>query len=390
MMVDSLCMITKQQSALVAAAVVVGIAGGLLVMRVLYLEKMSGSRPSVPRPPISSSRPNPTSPTPSTSGSPVTETTTETPTSPATPKHSGDAPLYVTTMTHMEEDFKDDTDKNLFERHVANMRWAMDLFDEYGAKLTFESEQPFAKANTVWGTNILKEVIDRGHGVGTHAGFGATKGTTLTVAELTAKFKENKALVDGLVGAENNRGVSGGTGPTDWILAEHAAGFEYTDAVTGFGYLSMPASARPDTWTNAYILKTGFHDPIPPEFAGRLYPIPMKDAKDLVPDADGVVVNMSGDIGELASLSEGRINCSPNCVLDSADVTAVLDAIKQADSIRDRSRVARVNVHVPMELLDKKNETVLRQLLAGIRVYVDKGSATWATQLGSYEGYRSW
>ena len=293
-------------------------------------------------------------------------------------------------MTHMEEDFKDDTDKGLFDRHVANMRWAMDLFDEYGAKLTFESDQPFAKANTIWGVNVLKEAVDRGHGVGTHAGFGATRGVTLTVAELTEKFRENKSLVDALVGASNNRGVSGGTGQTDWVLGASAAGFGYIDAVTGFGYLSMPVSARPDGWTNQYITKTAYHDAIPPEFADRLYPLLLRDAKDLVADADGVLTMMGGDIGELSSLGDGRAGCFPNCVLDSADVSAVLDAIKEADSIRDRSRMARVNMHIPMILLDKKNETLLRQMLSEIKAYADKGTVTWATQLGSYEGYRSW
>lgn len=290
----------------------------------------------------------------------------------------------------MEEDFKDDTDKGLFDRHVANMRWAMDLFDEYGAKLTFESDQPFAKANTVWGVNVLKEVVDRGHGVGTHAGFGVTRGVTMTVDQLAAKFKENKTLVDALVGAENNRGVSGGTGPTDWVLAASAAGFDFIDAVTGFGYLSMSVSARPDGWTNQHILKTTFHDAIPPEFSERLYPRLLGDAKDLTPDANGVLTMMGGDIGELSSLGGGRNACFPNCVLDSTDLAAIADAIAEADSIRDRSRVARINVHIPMALLDKKNETLLRQMLAEIKAYADKGTVTWATQLGSYEGYRSW
>lgn len=376
-------MITKQQTVLIIAAVIAGIAGGLLILRLTYSPGTTDRRPLPSRPPAASTETIPgTAPTPGSS--------TTVPSTNPTPSAKGDAPLYMTTMTHMEEDFKDDTDKGLFDRHVANMRWAMDLFDEYGAKLTFESDQPFAKANAIWGVNVLKEAVDRGHGVGTHAGFGATRGVTLTVDQLAAKFKENKALVDGLVGAANNRGVSGGTGPTDWVLAASAAGFGYIDAVTGFGYLSMPLSARPDEWTNQYIMKTAYHDAIPPEFADRLYPRLLADAKDLDPDANGVLTMMGGDIGELASLGDGRAGCFPNCVLDSADVAAVLDAIVEADAIRDRSRVARVNVHIPMVLLDKKNETLLRQLLAGIKAHADKGTIAWATQLGSYEGYRSW
>lgn len=358
-------MMTKQQGALILLAASLGVAVGMGTASYFFFQS-SVSAPSV----ASNALPVPP----------------EVPIS----ARAVDAPLLITTMTHMEEDFKDDQDRALFDRHVANMRWAMDLFDEYGAKLTFESEQPFARANRVWGLNILKEVIERGHGVGTHAGFGATRGSTLTVDQLSEKFKENKALVDALVGVENNRGVSGGTGPTDWVVGASAAGFAYVDAVTAFGYLAMPISARPSGWDNQYILKTVFHDPIPPLFSDRLYPIPLKNAKDLVPDESPVIVMMGGDLGELASLAEGRINCTPNCIFDETDITAVTDAIDEANSLRDRSRVARINVHIPLKLLDRGNESLLRMLLGRIETYVDAGTVRWETQGGSYDRYRAW
>ncbi|MCR4311661.1 MAG: hypothetical protein NUV56_00085, partial [Candidatus Uhrbacteria bacterium] len=96
-----------------------------------------------------------------------------------TNEHDGLAPLFITTMTHMEGSFHDDVDEELFNRHVSQMRDAMDVFDEYSAKLTFETEQSFAEANTTWDLNILQEVIEREHGVGTHADFGATSAIPL-------------------------------------------------------------------------------------------------------------------------------------------------------------------------------------------------------------------
>ena len=305
-------------------------------------------------------------------------------------KTQGDAPLYFTTMTHMEGNFTDDTNEVLFNRHVTDMRWAMDLFDEYGVKLTFESEASFAKANSNWGVNILKEVIDQGHGVGTHADFGSGAGKTLSLSELTNDFKTNKALVDGLVGAKNNHGVSGGTGPTDWVLAASAAGFDYMDAVTGFGYLSMPMRVRPSGWTDEYIRTTTFHDPIPPELVDRLYPLLLKDATDLVPDADPAMVIMGGDIGELASIAEGRSNCFPDCAFDGSDVSQAESYIKEADQIRDHSQFARLNIHIPLNLLNQKNETTLRAFLSMLKSYHDKGTVQFATQLGSFEAYQAW
>jgi hypothetical protein len=288
----------------------------------------------------------------------------------------------------MEGNFKDDVDQNLFTKHVSDMRWAMELFDEYGAKLTFESEQSFAKANINWNVNILQEVIDNGHGVGTHGDFGAAKTTTLE--SLTADFIENKALIDGLVGAENNQGVSGGTGPADWILGASAAGFSYYDAVTGFGYLSMPLDARPDGWTNSYITQTAYHDPIPPNLVDRIYPLPLKDAKDLAPDSNATIVVMGGDIGELSSIAEGRSTCSPNCIFDQSDVTAIAAAIDEADAARDTSRFAKINFHIPLTLLVSRNETLLRSMLSTIKTYTDNGTLTWDTQLGAYKQYVNW
>lgn len=312
----------------------------------------------------------------------TTEPVTTTPTTPAKTY-----PLTLTTMTHMEGNFTDDTNQALFTKHVADMRWAMDLFDEYGAKLTFESEQPFAKANTIWGTNILKEVVQAGHGVGTHADFGASPKERLTQEELNAKFKENKTLVDNLVGAENNYGVSGGTGPGDWVLGASSAGFHYIDAVTGFGYLSMPESARPSGWTNSYIISTAYHDSIPPALSDRLLTLPLKDAKDLIADANPVIVMLNGEIGELASLDEGRSNCSPSCTFDQADVDAYLSTMKQIMELRDTSTFTRMNIHIPLTLLKESNETLLRSLLSSIKPHIDNGTAVWATQIGAYKAY---
>jgi len=299
-------------------------------------------------------------------------------------------PITLSVMIHMEGAFEDDEHENLFKKHVETLRWAMDLFDEYGAKLTVESSDSFARANATWGLNFMKEVVDRGHGVGTHADFGAHEEPPLSVEELIEKFEANKALVDVLVGAENNRGVSGGQGYTDWVLAASGAGFQYMDGVTGFGYLSMPMSARPDaSWTDGYIKNLAYHDPIPPDFADRIYPLILKDARDLVPDEEGIITVLNGDIGELASLAEGRKTCNPDCVFDADDVQSFLDTIEEADAIRDPTRFTRINIHIPLVLYKRENESLLRSLLAGIQNYVEEGALEWATEGEAYDEFQA-
>lgn len=302
-----------------------------------------------------------------------------------------DAPLFIATMTHMEGSFKDDTNEKIFLRHVDQMRWAMDLFDEYGAKLTFESERSFAQANINWDFNMMKEVVDRGHGVGSHADFGAKD--NLTEKEYVEEFTELKTLIDGLVGEENNQGVSGGTGPFDWVGTAAEAGFKYRNGVTGFACLSMSPSARSmgcGGWTDAAIEKTYYHDSVPVEFSERIRFLGLADADDLVPDENPKIVISGGELGELASLDEGRSNCFPDCVLTNEDIDVVFAQIDEALEVRDPSEPAKISMHIPLILLVEQNEVLLRRLLEGIQSYVDEGDAVWVTQLGAYQGYEDW
>jgi hypothetical protein len=308
----------------------------------------------------------------------------------ATQDTRGNAPLYITTMTHMEGNVKDDEIQASFQKHAADVRWAMNLFDEYGARLTIETERPFALGNTTWNDNVLADVIAQGHGVGTHADFGANSRKILTVAELVTAYTENKKLVDDLVGAEHNLGVSGGIGPTDWVLAASEAGFSFMTGVTGFAYLSMDEGKRPDGWTNEYIRNVTYHDGIPVEFSERIYPLQLTDATDFENDEDSVITVMGGEIGELPSLAEGRSNCFPGCTFDADDIAVVEAAILEADEIRGPSKFAKINMHIPLSLLVTRNETLLRDLLSMIQRYADDGTVIWGTQKESYEAFVEW
>jgi hypothetical protein len=318
------------------------------------------------------------------------------PVAPTTPTTSeGIAPFYVTTMTHMEEGkgWTDDKDEDLFKRHVEQLSWAMDLFDEYGAKMTVETNMPFARANTVWDLNFLKEIVGRGHGVGSHVWIGGAQ-KTQSYDDNVATLKEIKALVDGLVGAENNQGVSGGPGAYNWVQAMADAGFHYTDALTGFAYLSMPLSARPSGWTDQAIRSTYYHDPAPVELKQRTTPFELADSTDLLPDDNGVLSVTDGALGELPSMAEGRKACSGQngaCPFTMEDVDAYFTQADQAFAEHDAGKVGKINLHIELYLLTAENETLLRALLEGIKTrYIDTGKMVWATQLQAYKGYEAW
>ena len=313
-------------------------------------------------------------------------------TDPVEPPRGQDAPLYLTTMTHLEGDFKDDQNEEVFRLHVQQLRYGLTLANEYGAKFTIESERPFARACETWGVNALQEVLDLGHGVGTHCDVGFQY-TPASPSELAQLYLERKQLVDALVGAEHNRGYSGGGSEQDWILAAQEAGFVYKDGGVGMLYLSMPLDARPGPeWTDAYIREQTFHAPAPVDLEDRIYPFMMADAQDFVPDEDGVVLFTGGGIGRLDSMVEGGPTHCPQmkCPFTEEDVDLVITQLREIDGWRDRTRIAKANVYVPLHLLQAKHEVAWRHFFEQIQTLEEEGVVTWATQGEVYDAYVAW
>jgi hypothetical protein len=297
------------------------------------------------------------------------------------------APLFLTTMTHMEGGHTDDRERQAFDNHVAQLRYGLALANEYGAKLTVESEMPFARACAKWDLNMLQEVIDLGHGVGTHADVGYNNPPPNWTA-LAQELQQRKALVDALVGPEHNRGVSGAGGVNDWVLAAHQAGFLYVDGVVGMHYMAMPMEARPDTeWTDTYIREFSYHDPAPVDFVDRIHPFWMRDAQDFVPDEDGLILLSSGEIGRLDAVAEGSPESCirGECPFTPEDVTALETIVADAVAAHDPDRVAKLTVYLPANLFVPANESLLRAFLASAQTLATAGTITWATQGEVYD-----
>ncbi|KPJ85666.1 hypothetical protein AMJ57_02210 [Parcubacteria bacterium SG8_24] len=331
-------------------------------------------------------RPAPTRPTMTPPGQPDRPT--------AADSRTG-APFFMTTMTHMEGPWKDDVDQALFLRHVEQLRFGIGVADSYGAKLTIESEKPFARGCDRWDVNMMKEVLDSGHGVGTHCDFGA-RDAAVPPLRYSEFFKENKDLVDALVGAENNRGCSGGGGASDWAIGATLAGFKYLDGIVGLHYLSMPLSARPDSdWTDENIRDHYYHDNAPVDLVDRLHPFMVKDAQDFVADPDGTILVSSGEFGRVDTYAEGGDlkACAyggHTCPITEEDVDAIEAAIREAIAQHDDSRVGKLTVYLPVSLFAEEYESGLELFFGRMQEMSQEGLFTWATQGEVYDAYISW
>ncbi len=305
-----------------------------------------------------------------------------------------DAPLYFATMTHMESNHTDDRDRGIFDRHVTQLRYALQLATEYNAKITVESEQPFAKASANYGVNVLKEFVAAGMGVGTHCDINPRRDYPLP--QLVRELTTRKQLVDTLVGAEHNRGCSGAGGASDWASGMIRAGFKYIDGIVGFHYLSMPLSERPDGWTDDYISETTYHDNAPEDLTLRYHPFFVKNALDFAPDEDGTLLVSAGSVGTLQQLEESRAegtdyaSCAPNCPLESGDVDALIAEIREIAELHDGSEVGKIDVHIQTTDWERENDAVLRYFFTQINTLVAEGLIEWATQGEVYDAVVGW
>lgn len=302
-----------------------------------------------------------------------------------------DAPFVLTTFTHMEGSYAYPT-LLAFNNHVNRLRAGMTIFEECGAKMTIESEKSFATACVTYNTNLLAEAVTRGHGVGTHCDFGMNE-PAQSPASYALLFAANKAKVDALVGAANNRHCSGGQGESDWVLGAQIAGFAFRSEAVALGYLSMPMSERPEGWTNQYIRSTVFHDECPLELAARVHPIHMADALNWQDDPGASYVLIGGGLGRIDAFVEEAagqtIGQNPAFTLEDENLFfAALDAALAA---RDPNRFAKVLVHFPIASLDTADEARIRSILTRVRdQYVLTGLVQWKTQGGAFDAFTQW
>jgi hypothetical protein len=305
------------------------------------------------------------------------------------------APIFITTMTHLEGAWRYDgaMGRRKFDGDETKIRLAMSTFDAHGAKLTIESEIPFSAAALEYGSDIFAELLAAGHGVGTHCDITPNAPRMETEA-YAQEFIARKTPMDALIGVENNLGCSGGQSRSDWILGAHLAGFRYIDGPVAFGFLSMPEENRPEGWTDDYIFsERHFHANIPLELADRIHPFMMADATDMVPDEDGVVLLSSGGMGRLDGQSEAAAgeDCSPMCGLDESDVVAAIAAIEDALSVHDPSRVGKLTFYFPLSNFNEAKIPHITAFLSRVDAeYIATGRLQWATQKELYEAYVDW
>ena len=305
-------------------------------------------------------------------------------------------PLNFAAYLHLEAESKFSNSK-AYNQTNAQLKEIIDLFGKYDAKITIESSMPYAEAAGKWGEDMLNYALDKGMGVGTHCDFSTTNTPNPTVT--SEDFENLKEKVDAIVGASNNIGCSGGFGAENWVQAAHDGGFSYLDAPVMNVYLRIPEENRPinpetnKPYTDEEIEKVYYHDPAPPDIRDRIYPRMLKDVQDLEEDKDGILLLMTGGLGEISSLYEGRKNCFPNCKLTQEDIDYIFENIDNVNNFKDNSRVSVLDTHFPLKTIsvprERKEEKlkIVEGWLKKMQEYRQQGKIKWVTMKEIYEEY---
>lgn len=319
--------------------------------------------------------------------SPSTTPSATSPSSSSQVSSVGSGKLLLGVMVHLEGWRNESRNQAMFRRHASLVRQYAAIFEKYGLRLTWEASPEFTKACIRWKDNVLKEMYDRGHGIGVHADLGAEPGLT------------QKAFRDGLAGMKRDieslgvkvRHVSGVCSALDWVTASKDAGFQFVSGTVEYALKSIPADKLPAEYEDVLAATTpsACHGNVPHELADRLHPWRMLSGADwLWPDPNGKVVIIPGDGGTCISWmaedeSGGARARKP--AFNAEDVSAFNREVDRALALVVADKVNAL--YVGWSIGQEADPAVVEAWAQAGKAYVDSGKAQWNTLPQMYDAF---
>lgn len=281
----------------------------------------------------------------------------------------GRGTLHFTVMVHLEG-WDDDNKKEAFEKHAALVRQYADLFEKYGACLTLESRE-FTAGCIRWGDNVLKEMEDRGHGVGVHADIGGSRKTTQK--QLLTGIRDMKEELESL--GVTVRHVSGVCSDKDWVRACINAGYEAVTGTVSYALWSLDEANRPDGF-EPYPNPAAGHEAYPWDIAGRVSPWRTSDGRNWIENDPKGKLLLIPSGASLVYAYEER-NGKEHGDFNADDLAAWRQILDEALAYTDSSKVN--TYYAAWSLGSAVNIGVLEQWLQLIDEYVKAGRVVWTT-----------
>jgi len=291
-------------------------------------------------------------------------------------------PIYLGIMVHLEG-WKDELfNEEMFDRHARLIREYASLFETYGAKLTWESKET-TEASLTWGDNVLKEMEERGHGIGVHADLGGQLDYNCDIfdRELGIRKKTLESL------GVTVRHVSGVVSHCEWVTALIDSGYNFVTGTVAYGVMSMPEDLRPEEYRNCPS-PLACHDTFPEALADRIHPWRMHSGLDWIRhDPDGKLVMLPSSHG-LACYAESNAGTKCNQEFTQEDINLFFEELDAAVELRDPDQINMV--YVSWSFGKALDMDLMEEWLQRIAPYVEAGLVEWKTLPEMYDAYIDW
>ena len=291
-------------------------------------------------------------------------------------------PLYFGVMLHAEGYENEASNKTVFEKHANMIRTYASIFEANGARLTVEARPEFVQGCIRWEDNVLKELENKGHGIGVHADAGNQPG--LTMKQFTQQLKDMKADIESL--GVTVRHVSGVNSPLDWVKAASDAGFIAVSGVVAYSVKSLPRENVPPEYLYAYDSTNPgqAHESIPFEADEQLHPWRMESGLNwLNRSATGPAVILTGDSGKGINTLAGD-----DKLIDQEDIDAFIELL---DEHLKYVRPGLVNeYYVAWSVGTEQDPAMVDAWLKAIKPYVDSGKVVFKTLPEMLDAYLQW
>jgi len=304
------------------------------------------------------------------------------------PEESDVAVVNLGMMVHLEGWMNEVENEQRFREHAAAARSMADLFEQYGAKITFEASPEFVEACGAWDDNVLLELYERGHGAGVHADVGGRADEIgLTQNKMTFQLTKMKKDIDDLLGFAA-RHVSGICSSLDWAQAAIDAGYEFTTGGVAYCVQSLPEDERPEEFricANPGVC----HDTFPQNLEDRLHPWKISTARNwLTDDPSGKLVFMPAE-NVLYGLGEeyGYEEDIGSAEFTEEDINAFIDLLDQAVGLASVDEINTMYASWSIGSVARAESPYLEQWLKAVEPYVEAGRVEWKTIPEMYDLY---
>jgi hypothetical protein len=294
--------------------------------------------------------------------------------------------VYFGFMVHLEGWVEETNNRELFEKHMDAAFDLADVFERYGAKVTFEASPETIQASGTW-DNFLLDLQNRGHGIGVHADRGYSTDPNYNLRLFTTELRKMKSEAESLGLIIQH--VSGTCSELDWAKASIDAGYLFTTGGVGYCAMSMPEEMRPDEYK--YCPNPGqCHGNMPLLIDDRIHPWRINTAKgdwtEDDPNGKLVILASDGGIKNLYEYSQDPKASHGDMEYTDEDLEILIEKVEEALTLADPDKINILYFSLSIGKADV-DRIFYEKMFAALQHYLDTGRLEYKTMNEMYVEY---